>query len=78
MPNTLQIAGHALGAAGATPADAIRPFAAAGLDAAELIWQDEYRPGDLPAPLEGFRRGAERLREPYRRATDHAPSEEHA
>lgn len=127
MPNALQIAGHALGAPGETPADAIRLFAAAGLDADELIWQDEHRSGipesnddavlglhdrdrpystssvatvtgdvdeeyagaislehecrwhpqDLPEPPDGFRAGAEHLRELYRGETDHARSEEH-
>jgi sugar phosphate isomerase/epimerase len=41
----LQISGHTLGTPGETVADAIRLFAAAGLDAAEVIWQDGYLSG---------------------------------
>lgn len=39
----IQLAGHTLGTPYHTPAEAIGLFAAAGLDAAELIWQDGYR-----------------------------------
>lgn len=41
----LLLAGHTLGTPGETPAGAIKLFAGAGLDAAELIWQDGYRSG---------------------------------
>lgn len=41
----LPVAGHSLGTPHQTPAEAIRLFAAAGLDAAELIWQDDYLGG---------------------------------
>jgi L-ribulose-5-phosphate 3-epimerase len=39
------LSGHSLGTPDLSPGDAIRLFAAAGLDAAELIWQDGYRSG---------------------------------
>lgn len=41
----LPIAGHTLGTPQLTPPEAIRLFSAAGLDAAELVWQDDYRGG---------------------------------
>jgi sugar phosphate isomerase/epimerase len=41
----LRIAGHTLGTPEQGVADAMRLFAAAGLDAAELIWQSDYRSG---------------------------------
>ena len=41
----LPIAGHTLGTPHLTPPEAIRLFAAAGLDAAELIWQNDYLGG---------------------------------
>ncbi|MDQ2662349.1 MAG: sugar phosphate isomerase/epimerase [Actinomycetota bacterium] len=41
----LRIAGHTLGTPEYGVADAMRLFAAAGLDAAELIWQNDYRSG---------------------------------
>lgn len=39
------VAGHTLGTPDVSVPDAIRLFAAAGLDAAELIWQDDYLSG---------------------------------
>lgn len=39
------LSGHSLGTPNESPSDAIRLFAAAGLDAAELIWQGGYRSG---------------------------------
>ena len=39
--------GHTLGTPGLTPLEAIDLFAAAGLDGAEIIWQDGYR-GAIP------------------------------
>jgi L-ribulose-5-phosphate 3-epimerase len=44
-PRLLPISGHTLGTPQQSVVDAIRLFAAAGLDAAELIWQDDYRSG---------------------------------
>lgn len=45
MADNLRIAGHTLGTPHHSPAEAVRLFAAAGLDAAEIIWQDDYRSG---------------------------------
>lgn len=42
---TWTIAGHTLGTPNQTVPEAMRLFAAAGLDAAELIWVDDYRSG---------------------------------
>lgn len=38
----IKIAGHTMGTPGMSPLDAMRLFKAAGLDAAELIWQNDY------------------------------------
>lgn len=43
--NMLQIAGHTLGTPHQTVPEALRLFGSAGLDAAEVIWQDDYRSG---------------------------------
>lgn len=43
----MKIAGHTLGTPGMPLEDALRLFADAGLDAAEIIWQDEY-PAAIP------------------------------
>jgi len=42
---TMRIAGHTLGTPGQTVPEALALFAGAGLDAAELIYQDGYRSG---------------------------------
>src|SRR6476620_7743687 len=55
---TMRIAGHTLGTPGQTVPEALALFAAAGLDAAELIYQDGYRSG---LPLRD-RRTAEQAR----------------
>ena len=54
----MRLAGHTLGTPGLTVPEALALFAAAGLDAAEVIYQDGYRSG-LP-PLD--RRSAEEAR----------------
>ena len=41
----LEIAGHTLGTPHQTVPEALRLFGSAGLDAAEVIWQDDYRSG---------------------------------
>jgi L-ribulose-5-phosphate 3-epimerase len=43
----MKISGHTLGTPGMTLHDAIKLFQAAGLDAAEIIWQDDY-PAAIP------------------------------
>lgn len=45
MADHLRIAGHTLGTPNHSPAEAVRLFHEAGLDAAEIIWQDDYRSG---------------------------------
>jgi L-ribulose-5-phosphate 3-epimerase len=42
---TMRIAGHTLGTPEQTVPEALALFAAAGLDAAEVIYQDGYRSG---------------------------------
>lgn len=54
----MRIAGHTLGTPDQTVPEALDLFAAAGLDAAELIYQDDYRSG---LPL-GDRRAADAAR----------------
>jgi sugar phosphate isomerase/epimerase len=54
----MRIAGHTLGTPDQTVPEALELFAAAGLDAAEVIYQDDYRSG-LPA---GDRRAADAAR----------------
>src|SRR5690349_19669011 len=54
----MRIAGHTLGTPEQTVPEALALFAAAGLDAAELIYQDDYRSG---LPLRD-RRAAQRAR----------------
>ena len=54
----MRIAGHTLGTPEQAVPEALALFAAAGLDAAELIYQDDYRSG---LPL-GDRRSAEQVR----------------
>src|SRR6478609_11639188 len=54
----MRIAGHTLGTPEQTVPEALALFAAAGLDAAELIYQDDYRSG---LPLRD-RRAAEQAR----------------
>src|SRR4051794_41924934 len=54
----MRIAGHTLGTPEQTVPEALALFAAAGLDAAEVIYQDGYRSG---LPL-GDRRSAEDAR----------------
>ncbi|MBF6613075.1 MAG: sugar phosphate isomerase/epimerase [Chloroflexi bacterium] len=41
----MKIAGHTMGTPGLSAAEALRLFAAIGLDAAEIIWQDDYLSG---------------------------------
>lgn len=43
--SAITVAGHTLGTPDHSVPEAIRLFAAAGLDAAEVIWQDGYRSG---------------------------------
>src|SRR6478752_4952474 len=57
-PATMRIAGHTLGTPEQTVPEALALFAAAGLDAAEVIYQDGYRSG---LPLRD-RRAAEQAR----------------
>ena len=57
-PVTMRIAGHTLGTPEQTVPEALALFAAAGLDAAEVIYQDDYRSG---LPLRD-RRSAEQAR----------------
>ena len=54
-PVTMRIAGHTLGTPEQTVPEALALFAAAGLDAAELIYQDGYRSG-LPLRRPALRR----------------------
>ena len=51
----MRIAGHTLGTPEQTVPEALALFAGAGLDAAELIYQDGYRSG---LPLRDLRLGA--------------------
>jgi sugar phosphate isomerase/epimerase len=55
----MRIAGHTLGTPHQTVPEALALFAAAGLDAAEVIYQDEYRSG---LPLGDLRRADEARR----------------
>src|SRR6185436_12079191 len=57
-PVTMRIAGHTLGTPEQTVPEALALFAAAGLDSAEVIYQDDYRSG---LPLRD-RRTAEQAR----------------
>lgn len=56
----ITIAGHTLGTPEHTVPEAIHLFAAAGLDAAELIWQDDYRSGIPESASERTLRDVER------------------
>ena len=55
-PVTMRIAGHTLGTPEQTVPEALALFAAAGLDAAEVIYQDGYRSG-LPLRDRALRAG---------------------
>ena len=58
-PMTMRLAGHTLGTPEQTVPEALALFAAAGLDAAEVIYQDDYRSG-LPLRDRQRREGARR------------------